>query len=82
MRKGFSIGRGLGLLEVKGISPLRKGLPRLPGVIIYILTPGNPGCPFSKGLQVQWSWDSLLEERVFYLKGDKGKGQKDFIVLF
>ena len=31
-------------------SPFQKGLPRLPGVNIYIITPGNPGSPFWKGL--------------------------------
>ena len=70
--KGFLLEGGCGLLEVKGISPFQKGLPGLPGVIIYILTPGNLGCPFSKGLQVWSSWDSLLEEKVFYWKGVGG----------
>ena len=74
--KGFILEGGCGLLEVKGISPFLKGLPGLPGVIIYILTPGNLGSPFWKGLQVWSSCNSILEEMVFHWKGLWATGSK------
>ena len=44
--------------------------------IYYIITPGNLGSPFQKGLQVGQSWDSLLEEQVFYWNMDRGYSKK------
>ena len=70
--KGFLLEGGCGLLEVKGISPFQKGLPGLPGVIIYILTPGNLGSPFWKGLQVWSSCNTINTIRCHYIFMNKG----------